>query len=96
MVKICPITRVACKINGCGVKCYKKDTLDVSIKEKGLADFNLAQKVLEEVDFNINRIREWLADENRKPAIIAFTSGSLRNLAREIEFKIHTAKNKTQ
>lgn len=25
---ICPITNRECKTNGCGEKCYKKDTLD--------------------------------------------------------------------
>ncbi len=25
---ICPITNTPCKTNGCGEKCYKRDTLD--------------------------------------------------------------------
>ena len=27
-IKVCPITDKPCTTNGCGEKCYKKDTLD--------------------------------------------------------------------
>lgn len=39
-------------------------------------------------EFNMNRLYDWLMDENRKPANSAFTAGALRNVAREIEYRI--------
>lgn len=39
-------------------------------------------------DFELQRLYDWLMDENRKPANTAFTSGMTRNVAREIEFRL--------
>jgi hypothetical protein len=37
-------------------------------------------------EFEMKRLYEWIMDENRKPAVTFFTSGWLRNVAKEIEF----------
>jgi len=39
-------------------------------------------------DFVLGRLYDWLIDPNRKPSITAFTSGSLRKVAREIEYAL--------
>lgn len=38
--------------------------------------------------FQINRVYDWLMDENREPAQTKFTAGPVRNLAKEIEHRI--------
>jgi hypothetical protein len=48
----------------------------------------------EKSEQEIKRVYDWLMDENREPAQTKFTAGETRNLAREIEFRIHTEKTK--
>lgn len=36
----------------------------------------------------MQRLYDWLVDEQRKPAQTFFTSGELRNVAKEIEFRL--------
>jgi len=43
---------------------------------------------IKELEQNNERLFDWLMDENREKAVTKFTSGELRNLAREIEFRI--------
>ena len=38
--------------------------------------------------FELQRLYYWLIDEKREPAKTKFTSGTLRNVAREIEYMI--------
>ena len=38
---------------------------------------------------SIKRLYDWLMDENREPAQTFFSAGSLRNVAKEIEFRIN-------
>lgn len=61
-VKICPVTNYPCKTNGCGEKCYKRDTLDKSTitkckeswsREEMEKAFN-AGKELEGYDWHMN------------------------------------------
>ena len=40
------------------------------------------------------RLLDWLMDEKREPAQTKFTDGPLRNLAKEIEFKLKESYNK--
>ena len=37
-------------------------------------------------EFELQRLYDWLLDENREPANTKFTAGKTRNVAREIEF----------
>lgn len=46
-------------------------------------------ETVEYVDYELQRLYDWLVEEDRRPANIAFTSGILRNVAREIEFKLN-------
>lgn len=39
-------------------------------------------------DYDLERLYDWIMDENRKSAKTAFTSGSLRKVADEIEFRL--------
>lgn len=39
-------------------------------------------------DSELNRLYEWIMNEDRKPAQTFFTSGNLRNIAKEIEFRL--------
>ena len=45
----------------------------------------------EKIDNELQRLYDWLMDEKRKPAQTFFTSGALRNVAKEIEFRLHKA-----
>ena len=40
------------------------------------------------VDYELQRLYDWLMDEDREPAKTRFTAGLLRNVASEIEFRI--------
>lgn len=44
---------------------------------------------------SIKRIYEWLMNENREPAQTYFIAGSMRTLAKEIEFRSNENKRKT-
>jgi hypothetical protein len=57
-------------------------------REKAFAEYYHAEKSEQEV----KRVYDWLMDENREPAQTKFTAGETRNLAKEIEFRIHQAK----
>ena len=37
------------------------------------------------------RLFEWLIDENREPAQTKFSAGNIRNLAKEIEYRLNEA-----
>lgn len=39
-------------------------------------------------DFQLQRLYDWLMNENREPAKTKFTAGTLRNVANEIEFRL--------
>jgi len=39
-------------------------------------------------DFDLQRLYDWLMDDSREPAQTKFTSGHLRNVAREFEFRL--------
>jgi len=41
---------------------------------------------------DLERLYEWLQEENRKKAQTKFTAGLLRNVAKEIEYQIWKAK----
>lgn len=41
-----------------------------------------------DADFQLDRLYEWLMDENREPAQTKFTAGALRDVAKEIEFRV--------
>lgn len=41
-----------------------------------------------DVDYDLEKLYEWLMDENRKRAITAFTSGVARNIASQVEFML--------
>lgn len=43
-----------------------------------------------DADFQLERLYDWLMDENREPAQTKFTAGTLRNVAKEIEYRIKT------
>lgn len=47
-------------------------------------------------NFELQRLYDWLINENRKPATNVFTSGLLRNVAKEIEFKIWNVTHRLQ
>ena len=51
-------------------------------------EFSRMERRIEELEQNNERLFDWLMDENREKAVTKFTSGELRNLAREIEFRI--------
>ena len=42
--------------------------------------------VLDKEEFELQRLYDWLLEENREPAKTKFTSGKTRDVAREIEF----------
>lgn len=42
---------------------------------------------------DLQRLYDWLIDDNREPARTKFTSGLLRNVASEIEFKLSQSVN---
>jgi hypothetical protein len=42
------------------------------------------------------RLYDWLMDENREPAQTKFSAGTLRNVAKEIEFKINEATKRSR
>ena len=44
-------------------------------------------------DINLQRLYDWLMDDNREPAKTKFTSGMLRNVANEIEFRLAQSVN---
>lgn len=46
-------------------------------------------------EFDMKRLYDWIMDENRKGATTFFTSGWLRNVAKEIEFRINEVKQVT-
>ena len=39
-------------------------------------------------EHELKRLYDWLMDENREPAQTFFTAGELRNVAKEIEFRL--------
>lgn len=43
-------------------------------------------------DFQLQRLYDWIMDENREPAKTKFTAGTLRNVANEIEFRLKQTK----
>ena len=43
------------------------------------------QGMLDKEEFELQRLYDWLLDENREPANTKFTAGKTRNVAREIE-----------
>lgn len=43
---------------------------------------------MSESDIQLKRLYDWLMDEKREPAQTNFTAGWIRNVAREIEFKL--------
>lgn len=45
-------------------------------------------------DENLKRLYDWLMDEKREPAQTFFSSGSLRNVAKEIEFRLNERNKK--
>jgi disulfide oxidoreductase YuzD len=46
-------------------------------------------------DYELERLYEWVMDDKRKPAITAFTSGWVRNIASAIELRLWQNKNAT-
>ncbi len=44
----------------------------------------------------LKRLYDWLMDENREPAQTFFTAGELRNVAKEMEFKLHKAEQEVK
>lgn len=47
-------------------------------------------------DENNKRLYDWLMDENREPARTKFSAGSLRNIAKEIEYKLKEAQDNSK
>lgn len=41
-----------------------------------------------DIQNDLDKLYEWIMDENRKPAQTYFTSGTARNIAKEIEFRL--------
>lgn len=39
-------------------------------------------------DWDLNKLYQWLMDENKRPAQTAFTAGITRNIAKEIEYRL--------
>jgi hypothetical protein len=61
-------------------------TLEQIYKE-GLASKNI---ITQDSDISDSeRLYEWIMDENREPAKTKFTAGKLRDIAREIEYRIN-------
>jgi hypothetical protein len=48
---------------------------------------NASAENLDHEDWVLGRLYDWLIDPNRKPSITAFTAGSLRKVARQIEYQ---------
>jgi hypothetical protein len=46
--------------------------------------------ILDYSEPELQRLYEWVMDENRKPAQTFFTAGWLRNVAKEIEYRLMT------
>ncbi|MDX1471881.1 MAG: hypothetical protein R3213_10320 [Flavobacteriaceae bacterium] len=44
-------------------------------------------------EYDLKRLYDWLMDENREPANTKFTAGMLRNVAREIEYRLKNGDN---
>lgn len=40
-------------------------------------------------DESIKRVYDWLMDDNREPAQTKFSAGAIRDLAKEIEYRIN-------
>ena len=58
-----------------------------------------SERMWKNIEDNLDRIRhteevlsllyEWIMDENREPANTKFTAGTMRNIAKEFEFRIN-------
>ena len=48
----------------------------------------IVEGLKESDDFDLQRLYDWLMDDSREPAQTKFTSGHLRNVAREFEFRL--------
>lgn len=51
-----------------------------------LANANVGGSLLF-TEYDLERLYDWINDDNRKPSVTAFTSGVARNIASAIEFK---------
>lgn len=61
------------------------DKIIEAYKPVGLMKKKLDDNISE---WQLQRLYDWIMDENREPAQTAFTAGTLRNCAKEIEFRI--------
>ena len=48
--------------------------------------------VSDSYDFELQRLFDWLQDENREPAQTKFTAGMARNVAREFEYLLKNSR----
>lgn len=56
------------------------------MKHDGLQIIETALKNYADSNSELQRLWDWIKDENRKPAQTHFTAGTLRNIAKEFEF----------
>lgn len=76
------LTKVAVKFDGEWVKFIDNKVI------RWLDESNVPPQAAENVGYDLEKLYEWLMDENRKPSITAFTSGLARNIAAEVEFRL--------
>lgn len=57
---------------------------------------NEVDKLIKNRDYDMERLYDWLMDENRRQANTFFTSGALRNVAAQIEFVLWQHKRENE